>query len=52
MKKTLPNNNADSPLKRHLQAGKKSFRVFRKPDFFEESGFSEKSVFQINGELV
>ena len=26
--------------------------MFKKPDFFEKSGFSEKPVFQINGELV
>ena len=31
---------------------KRSFRVLKKPDFFEKSGFSEKPVFQINGELV
>ncbi|MEZ4524967.1 MAG: hypothetical protein R2941_03495 [Desulfobacterales bacterium] len=26
--------------------------MFKKPDFSEKSGFSEKLMFQINGELV
>ncbi|MEZ4528853.1 MAG: hypothetical protein R2941_23320 [Desulfobacterales bacterium] len=41
------------PIEKILASRKKrGFRVFKKTDFLEKSGFSEKLVFQINGELV
>ncbi len=45
-------SHTDSPLKKFISRQKKFPCVQKKPNFFEKSGFYEKFVFQINGELV